>query len=226
MASFGVKYPHFAKITSEPEGELPVYDGNPRRIGRMVKADLSVNMASGKLYADDELAENVEEFISGTLGVETDDMTDEDASEVYGAEVKDKEVHYNSGDSAPVGGLTYYKVLKRRGRTVFKGYFYPRVQAALGNDTAQTKTDSITFGTTNTNFTVFPCETGDWRITKEFNVESEAKAWVKEKLGKKSDAAGGETPPSGEDTNGGEENLSAASDVSAFPVAAGPLDVG
>lgn len=192
MASFGAKYPHFAKITAEPEGQLPTYDGDPQRIGRLVKAELSVTMASGKLYADDALAESVEEFVSGSLAMETDDMTDEVASNVYGAEVKDKEVHYTSSDSAPVGGLAYYKVLKRRGKTVFKGYFYPRAQAALGNDTAQTKTDSVTFGTTNTTFTVFPCESGDWRITREFDKENEAQDWVKEKLGKEPAPAGGE----------------------------------
>ncbi|MDE7261956.1 MAG: hypothetical protein K2N78_07880 [Oscillospiraceae bacterium] len=181
MASFGAKYPHFCKITDEPEGELPVYDGNPIRIGRLVKADLSVTMASGKLYADDTLAEVVEEFVNGSLSMETDDMEDTVASAVYGAEVIEKQVHYKSGDSAPVGGLTYYKVLKRRGKTVYKGYFYPRVQAALGNDSAQTKTDSITFGTTNTTFTVFPCESTDWRITAEFEDEKEVRSWVKTK---------------------------------------------
>lgn len=190
MASFGAKYPHFAKIKEEPEGKLPIYEGTPLRIGRLVKADLSVTMASGKLYADDALAENVEEFVSGSLAMETDDMEDAVASEVYGAEVVNKEVHYKSGDSAPVGGLAHYKVLMRRGKTIYKGYFYPRVQAALGNDTAQTKTESITFGTTSTTFTVFPCESTDWRITQEFTTESEAQAWVKEKLA---------APPAGDD---------------------------
>jgi len=183
MASFGAKNPYFAKIKEEPEVSLPVYEGEPSKIGRLVKADLSVTMASGKLYADDTLAESVEEFVNGSITMETDDMTDEVASLVYGAEVKEKEVHYKSGDSAPVGGLAYYKVLKRKGVLIYKGYFYPRVMAALGNDTAQTKADSLTFGTTSTTFTVFPCESGDWRITKEFTAENEARAWVREKLG-------------------------------------------
>lgn len=190
MASFGAKFPHFAKIKEEPDLKLPVYEGEPVRIGRLVKADLSVTMASGKLYADDALAESVDEFVSGSIAMETDDMTDDVASTVYGAEVVEKEVHYKSGDCAPPGGLSYYKVLKRKGKTVYKGYFYPRVQAALGNDTAQTKTDSVTFGTTSTTFTVFPCETTDWRITQEFDTEAEVQTWVKNKL--KPAAAGGE----------------------------------
>ena len=74
MASFGAKYPHFSKIKTEPDDALPTYEG-PVNIGRLVKADLTVNLASGKLYADDELAESVDEFSSGSVAMETDDMT-------------------------------------------------------------------------------------------------------------------------------------------------------
>ena len=84
MASFGAKYPHFSKIKTEPDDALPTYEG-PVNIGRLVKADLTVNLASGKLYADDELAESVDEFSSGSVAMETDDMTDDVAAEVYGS---------------------------------------------------------------------------------------------------------------------------------------------
>jgi len=53
MASFGAKNPYFCKVKEEPDGKLPVYDGEPVKIGRLVKADLSITMASGKLYAND-----------------------------------------------------------------------------------------------------------------------------------------------------------------------------
>lgn len=191
MASFGAKQPYFAKIKEEPDAALPVYEGEPVRIGRLVKADLSLTMASGKLYADDELAESAEEFISGSIAMETDDLLDDVASVIYGAEVKEKRVVYNTGNNPPPGGLAYYKKLMRRGRIVYKGYFYPRVKAALGNDTAQTKTDSITFGTNTTNFTVYAANNGDWRHTEEFQTEQEAIAWVKAQLAS-TPAAGGE----------------------------------
>lgn len=183
MASFGAKRPRFCKITDEPENKLPVYDeAGPITIGKLVKADLTVTMASGKLYADDALAESVDEFANGSLAMETDDMVDEVASKVYGAEAVEKEVHYKAGHSAPVGGLTYYKVLMRNGKKVYKGYFLPRVQAVLGGDTAQTKGDSITFGTSATSFTVFRANSDDWRITHEFDTEAEVVAWCDEKF--------------------------------------------
>lgn len=183
MASIGVRHPFFNPVASEPEGKLPVYKGQkPVRIGRLVKADLTVNLASGKLYADDKLAESVEEFSSGSIAMETDDMEDSVAAVVYGCSVDGGTVRYNVGDDPPAGGLAYVKTRVRKKKTFYKGYFYPLVKAALGNDTAQTKADSVTFGTSSTTFTVFACESGDWRITEEFPTEAKAIAWIKEKL--------------------------------------------
>ena len=199
MASFGAKFPYFNPVAEEPDGKLPIYKNpEPVRIGRLVKADLTVNLASGKLFADDGLAESVEEFSSGSIAMETDDMEDGVASVVYGAEVKDGEVRYTTADAPPAGGLAYFKKLMRRKKVIYKGYFYPLVMASLGNDTAQTKGDSITFGTNNTTFTVFACEDASWRHTKEFPTEAEALAWIKEKLqGEKRAAAPTATPAAG-----------------------------
>lgn len=199
MASFGAKYIRFNQIAEEPDGQLPIYKkGGTVTLGRLVKADLTVNLASGKLHADDELAESVDEFSSGSLVAETDDMEDDSAAAVYGCTVTDGEVHFKRGDSPPMGGLAYYKVLMRKGVKFFKGFFYPRVKAALGNDTAQTKGDSITFGTNSTTFTIFGSNSDDWRIWKVLKTEDEAKAWVDEKLEGEEQT----TPP--EETDGGD----------------------
>lgn len=183
MASFGAKYPRFNTIAAEPAGALPTYASTgPVTIGKLVKADLTVTLASGKLYADDSLAESVDEFSSGALAMETDDMEDDVASVVYGATVEESKVTYKAGDSAPLGGLAYYKVLMRNGVKLFKGYFYPRVKAMLGNDSAATKADSVTFGTAATAFTVFRCNSDAWRVTEELATEAAAKTWVDAQL--------------------------------------------
>ena len=83
----------------------------------------------------------------------------------------------------------YYKTLMRKGKKVYKGYFLPRVQAILGGDTAQTKGDSITFGTSATSFTVFKANSDDWRITHEFATEAEVVEWCDKKLEHKADPA-------------------------------------
>ena len=164
MANFGAKYPCFAPFKGvEPTNALPKYDAKVV-VGKLVSANLTVNLASG------------------TIAMETDDMLDDVAAVVYGATAAEKKVTYNKGDTAPYGGLGYFKTLMRDGAKYYKGYFYPKVRAALGNDNAQTRGSSITFGTSNTTFTVFAPNTGDWRITETFDSEAEARAWVDEQL--------------------------------------------
>ena len=158
MAAFGAKYIKYAAIKTEEENKLPAYDAQKTKmIGSLVKADLTVNFASGELYADDLLAEKAEEFISGNIAVEVDELDDEVASVIYGATVNEEnEKVDNTGDNAPYGGLGYINTA--------------------------TKSCSITFSTTQVNFTVYEPKTGDWRYTKKFNTEAEAKAWIDSKL--------------------------------------------
>lgn len=198
MAGFGANYIKFSPIKEQPEDKLPVYrDEGPVELGRLVKADLTVNNASGELYAGNVLAESLSLFASGSLAVETDDMEDDVASVVYGCEVVDKTVHYKIGDQPPEGGLAYYKNLMRRGVPMVKGIFHPRVKAALGNDSAQTRNNSITFTTTATTFTIFGSNSEDWRITEEFATEKEAKAWVDKMLAGGGSTSGTEAAPAG-----------------------------
>lgn len=181
MASFGLRYLRFSPIAEEPENALPKYKG-PVTLGKAVKADLTVTVASGELYAEDALAESVDEFVSGSLAVETDDMTDETCVAVYGCTLKEKELIDKAADSTPVGGVGYYKVLIRNGVKSFRGYVYPRCKAILGNDTAATKGNSITFGTNPATFKVFRCNDDSWRLRETFDTEAAAKAWIDEKL--------------------------------------------
>ncbi len=183
MAGFGAKYPCFAPFEgAEPSNALPAY-GNMVVIGGLVAANLTVNLASGELYSDDRLTEQVSEFANGSIAMETDDMEDAVAAVVYDATVTGGDVIYNAGDTPPYGGLGYYKVLMRDGVKLFKSYYYPKVKATIGADNAQTKGSGITFQTANTTFTVFAPNTGDWRYTAEHETETEAIAWVQEKLG-------------------------------------------
>lgn len=183
MASFGAKYINFAPVKSEPAGALPAYDAKVE-IGKLVKADLTVNIATGELYANNMLAEKADEFISGTLAVEVDDMEKETEAAVYGSVFSEGELVDNSADVVPYGGLAYYKTLRRNGAPVYEAYYYPKVKAILSTDSAATKGSSITFTTKPISFTIYEPDTGDWRYRKEFPTEAEAVAYVDDKLGK------------------------------------------
>ena len=172
MAEFGAKYPCF-KPNGAASGVV---------LGKLAAANLTVNLASGELYADDSLAEQLSEFSSGSLAMETDNMSDPIASTVYGAKVTNGSVVFNKGDNAPEGILAYYKSLMVSGIRKFRTYIYPRAKAAVGNDNATTRGNSINFQTSQTTFTIFDDPNGDWRKTKEFDTEAAAKAWIDSEL--------------------------------------------
>jgi len=187
MAKIGAKFPCF-KPDEADEGVI---------IGKLVSANLTINLASGEMYADDMLAEQLSVFANGSIAMETDDMIEEAIGVVYGCDVEDKEVTYNIGDVAPRGGLAYYKTLLRNGKPYYQAYFYPRVRAALGNDNAQTKGSSITFQSTSTTFTVFADDEGVWRVTEVFDTEAEAIDWCKEKTDIASSLKNADKPAAG-----------------------------
>lgn len=184
MAAFGAKYMKYAPIKEEPKNGLPVYrEGKILDLGGMVKAELTINYASGEMYADDALAEKIEEFVSGTIAAEVNEMDDTVAADIFGARINDKnEKVDNSSDTAPYGGLAYYKCLSKNGVKYWRGYFYPKVRAAMGNDSANTKSNSITLTSTQMTFTVNEPVTGDWRYVKTFDKEKDVVAWVDRKL--------------------------------------------
>ena len=172
MAQFGAKRPRFAPVATTPDNALPTYNfESVVTIGKLVAANLTVTNASGELYGDDALAEKIDMFASGSLELQTDDKTAEVHAALHGATLDELEDELTDSDSdvAPRGGLAYYKVLIRNGVRVYQGVFHPLVNAILGNDSAATKGSSITFGTSTTTFTVFRCNSGAWRIRKEFN---------------------------------------------------------
>lgn len=171
MAKYGAKHPCFC-----PAGGVGVV------MGELVSANLTVTLASGELWSDDALNIRVEDFASGALAMETDDMLPQVASVVYGCKAEGNKVTYNTGDISPEGTLAYYRTILRKEGGINKRYYecvaHPRAKAALGNDSAQTKGSSITFQTTTTNFTIFADDAGDWRIVETFEDEASAKGWV------------------------------------------------
>lgn len=168
MAEFGAKYPCFCK-SGATAGVV---------LGKLVAANLTVTLASGELYADDALDEQLSEFASGSIAMETNDLSDDNASAIYGCTVTSGLVEFKTSDTAPAGGLGYIKTLMRNKQKYYKAVYYPVARAALGNDNAQTKGSSITFATSQITFTIMADDSGVWRKTKTFDTEAAAKAWL------------------------------------------------
>lgn len=183
MANFGAQYPVFAPFEGdEPAAALPTY-GEAITIGKLVSATLSVTRASGELYADDGLDESVNEFASGTVAMDVNDMDDGVAAQVCGSKKDESgEVVDSVEDEAPLGGLGYIKVKLRQGKRKYKAFWYPKTKPTLGDDAATTKSNSITLGTESLSFTIMAPNVGNWRYYKTFDTLAAAKAYIAGKV--------------------------------------------
>lgn len=181
MSKIGCKRPIFAPFATEPDNALPTYSGGAI-VGGLISANLTLQKASGELYFDDGLGESIDEFMSGDLAMETDDMSDAVVSLAFGCAITGGELTDNVNDSAPYGGLAYYKTIIKDNVKKYQCYFYPKVKAMLGNDSAQTKGNSITFQNSSTSFKIYRAKNGDWRKRETFLTEAAAIAWCESKL--------------------------------------------
>lgn len=181
MASIGLAYPAWAKINSESASALPVY-ASGITLGSAVKADLTITNATGQLYADNQLVEDVSEFASAAIAVETDNLSLTTQAAIFGATMVNDELGFGAEDVAPFGGFGYYQVLMVNGQKKYRAFFYPKVKAKCESETAATKGNSITFGTAPITMTVVKPKFGKWRYVKDLATESAAKAYVDTKL--------------------------------------------
>ena len=182
MAKIGCKCLGFAKKTaSGTEGG--------KILSPLVDANLTVNLATGELYGDDELQDSISEFISGALACNLTDLEPADEALMFGSTQAESagDLTDKVSDEPPEGVVAYYRKIRRKVsgimKTMYEGVSFQSARATLGSDNAQTKNASITFQTSPISFTIKADSTGAWRVRKTLDTEAAALAWVKEKLG-------------------------------------------
>lgn len=175
MAKTGLKYPVVAPYTAGGHTA-------GRVLGKAISANIAITTAEGVLYADDAAAESVKEFISGTITIGIDEMDDESQVMLLGHTVDEsEELVAKDSDSAPYVGAGFYGARIKDGKKSYKAIWYPKVQFKEPNEDLATKGETITFGTYTLEGTLMRDEAGDWRRSKIFNTEEEARAWLEGK---------------------------------------------
>jgi|GEM_PF-868367 hypothetical protein len=183
MGKVGMRRLYWSKFASEPTSALPTYLTG-KLIGVGIAADVTYNWATGELYGDDKLIEKINEISSATAAVQTSYLSLQDMSDMYGQTYADGELGIGTDDNPPYGGLGYIQVLKNTatGATVYRAFFWPKVSAQMGNETANTKAGSITIGTFTITWTAFKPAYGKIAYVKDFTTEEAAAAYLETKL--------------------------------------------
>lgn len=195
MAKIGMRKPRVYPFASSMNGVIPdsgevTYESSSVSLGKAVSGTLNENRTSSDLYADDSVAEHVEDFTSGTFEVTVDDLDPETRGKVLGANISavdasKGEVGYGADDTPPYMGYGYIEVKRKGGTTSYVGHFFPAVKGSPASQSWNTKGENIIFNTETITFTVMPLNTEGrrWHFVQKFTSESAADAWINSKAG-------------------------------------------
>lgn len=191
MASYGAKYIQWAPFAeTSPDESAETYPkyGDPINLGALQKATDSPSYNEAKIYGDDALDEYVSEFKECPIDVEITELSNAVASAVTGAQIDssgDKDLHFNSSDEAPYGGMAFFVKKMVHKKVVYQGIYYPKLKATMQGEEFNTKGDSITLAGGKLHFLASTCAKGDWKVkSDDLATEAAAKTWVDGKIKK------------------------------------------
>lgn len=191
MASYGAKYIQWAPFAeTSPDESAEAYPkyGDPINLGALQKATDSPSYNEAKIYGDDALDEYVSEFKECPIDVEITELSNAVASAVTGAQIDssgDKDLHFNSSDEAPYGGMAFFVKKMVHKKVVYQGIYYPKLKATMQGEAFNTKGDSITLAGGKLHFLASTCAKGDWKVkSDDLATEAAAKTWVDGKIKK------------------------------------------
>ena len=187
MAKIGLKYPKYAvaTVTTNASGVETETFGTVKTAGRAISADISVNAADAKFYADDGVAETDREFIDGTITMSVDELAAETVSELCGTELETPSGDLVSGenDTAPYVRFGFIVPKMVRGVRKWMGLVFMRVKFAEPEDSYETKGESVTFAGTNITGDIMKNPAGHWkRRSADKTTEADAVSWLEAAL--------------------------------------------
>lgn len=184
MAKYGALYlkwaPFAAEKPDEDAAKLPKY-GAAISLGSLISVADSVNAQSAEISGDDVVEDRIDEVTDYSLAVGITELENTVASAVLGAELdaSSEDLSYGFDDEAPQGGLGLVSKRRFKGKTFYKGIFYPKLQAVRQGVTYNTKGSSITLSGDDLQFngTAPKCRKAKLE-SKALDTLEAAQAWV------------------------------------------------
>lgn len=186
MARIGYKKAKYNKIDADGKKYASLTGSKVPCLEKVIEEKFSPEYNSAELYADDCLAETDYSFKKGSLAITVAHDEDERDGEFLGNTVgEDGEVIQNIADSAPEFGYGHIVTKMIGGVKKYKVEFFPRVKFTKITTDGKTRGESVEFGTTAIECTVFPLDAdfngmtaGTWEKHQTFATEAEAEAYL------------------------------------------------
>lgn len=178
----GMRRSWWAPFASEPDNAMPAY-GDVEEMGAARLGTLTYTVATADIEGDDEVLRHFEQYLSGTFAAETTLNKLTVNAKIYGHGVISGVEHSNKNDASPFGAYGFTEPILRSGsdEPIYRATFLPKISANPANEAQNAATrqgGSINPGYNSITYSVYACNTGDWRLRQEFDTEEEAEAWI------------------------------------------------
>lgn len=190
MANFGLSKPWIAKYNETTVGNVTSKSySDGFQCGRAVSTAITPNYSDAELYADNVQVEYVSEFKNANVTLGLDRLPVAAATVVFGHTVDEtagesKGTETDKGaDSASYVGYGFITAEMVDGNKQYRACILTKVKFIEGEESFETKGDTITFSTPNLSGRAMADCDDVWRIKSPyFTTEDAANEWIKTKL--------------------------------------------
>ena len=187
MARIGLKGLTYATISTGGEGSAVVYTGGATKGDMMIRADVILNHEDVKLFADNHTVERANGVVGGTIALELAKLPDDVKTALLGYTVSGNVLTVTE-DPAPYVGFGYITCEIESGVKSYMGYWFPKCQFGLDNDSASTKGDNTEFQSNQLTGEILGVVTttggkAEYYYTDTESTESAVRTWLNGKAG-------------------------------------------
>ena len=180
--TIGMRRSWWAPFASEPDNARPVY-GDVEEMGAARLGTLTYTTAAADIEGDDEVLRHIEQFQTGTFVGETTLSDLEVNAKIYGHGYAAGVESSGKNDTSPYGAYGFTEPILKSGATnpIYRATFLLKLSANPANEAQSAATrqgGSINPGYNSVTYTVYPCNTGEWRLRQDFETEAAAEAWI------------------------------------------------
>ena len=179
MANFGLSKPWIAKYNPETNKY-----SNGFKCGKAINTSVTPNFNEASLFSDNKQSENVTEFKNANVSLGVDRMPVVAANVLFGHTVNEAgEEISKTGDSAGYVGYGFITAEMLDGVKKFRACVLHKVQFKEGEDSYETRGDSIVFKTPTLSGVAMGTTNENWRTKSPYyDTEDEADKWIQKKL--------------------------------------------
>lgn len=186
MAQVGMRYPVWAKLEGQTEGQEPSY-GTGIVLAESVSADISPRRADAVQYGDDREVERDNSVIGCDVTIEVTDLEQEKKAQILGmVKAATGKTYELTDDASPYGGLGYIDVTRRGTTMSYVAKWIYKVQLGQNSMASRTREGQTTFTGATLSGSAVGIKNDDsgkqkFFAEEAFATEAEAKSWLNTK---------------------------------------------